>query len=342
VQDQYKLFAHVAFEIVRGYFEYPQDKSVSRITTPRLQLPADYDSSKKNYFIRYTKTLTLDEPPTEGFLEELTAFHPFFAKKYSMDPIGPKEASTTSTRGDTDEDDDNQEMMDGWASIPLDSLTINTTEDDFVYYKPIGKLVSPRHFSLVSTDDWANAWRTDFAVIGDNWTTLETIHMEDCLPIRPEQGDMGEGLAIPYQQCKKFKKATLAVRKWDGGPDPSQDLGESILGTIFWEVPSIEEWPEFTTFEIGVTGKARFKALEKQFEEFKIISKDFVDSGRWERSVRLSLLPGDVGPAPEVEDDSDLDSDEYEDYQREVEDEFYGDLDPDDYDYDDEDEDEYM
>lgn len=70
---------------------------------------------------------------------------------------------------------------------------------------------------------------------------------------------MAEGLAIPYCECLQLKKVTLELRKWDASQDDWVEEVESILDTIVHEIPSIEEYPKFETFEIGVTGKDMYE-----------------------------------------------------------------------------------
>lgn len=97
-------------------------------------------------------------------------------------------------------DDDDSEPGDDlpWTScyipIRLDKLTIHARESNFHRFKGIAELLDPTHFHLKSMEKLAMVWRTKYTVIPASWLAMESLLMEDVVPLRPEMGDMTEGM----------------------------------------------------------------------------------------------------------------------------------------------------
>lgn len=152
----------------------------------------------------------------------------------------------------------------GYQAVPIARLEVDTLEEDFSSFHALHRLFNPELYIVRSLERHAATWRcgTPFA----HWEGLEEVTMIDCFPLRPEQGDMGEGIAVPYLCCTALRKVTTIVEKWD-------TLEDGILGTIFYDIPPRSEFRAIQRFEVHISGKRRYNALVKAYNDNPFLHK---------------------------------------------------------------------
>ncbi|KAK4701690.1 hypothetical protein P7C70_g4537, partial [Phenoliferia sp. Uapishka_3] len=237
-----------------------------------LPLPPSY-SSGRNPSLSNLKSLRCCVPPPPTFTNNLVALQPHLER----DPA------------------------DGWSLSPtfipieIASLQFDTIKDDYGRFGGIARLFNPVEYVVRSLEPWSRCWREKKCVPLISWVSLTSITFENCLPLRPDMGDMPESFALPYMCNPLLQFVTVVVTKWDATKD-------GILNNVGWEVPlnrhgEYGEWPKFERLLVKVTGRDRLERAKKRVmknidwtgEERK---KSVRERLRWE------LLEGEVSTMP--------------------------------------------
>ena len=192
-QNQYFLYLrNFTFNVLKG--EYEQFREEGKVADAKA-LAGDR-AGRPNLFTDTLRTLTLLVPPPNKL-------HTKLEKEIPSLSVSPRDVGTVHTEDHFDIELDKAEkrtpFFTCYVPIRLEKLTIHADEATFHSFKDIAKLLNPTNFHLKSLEKFAMAWRVDYSVIKSSWSALEYILLEDALPLRPEQGDMGEG--VPISPC---------------------------------------------------------------------------------------------------------------------------------------------
>lgn len=200
--------------------------------------------------------------------------------------------------------------------LRLARLKLLTDEASMLRFSAIARLVDPDELHVASIDPWAQCWRMQGTVAQQSWVSLRAITFANCLPLRPDMGDMPESFALPYMCHPLLRTVTVLVTEWDATEN-------GILEQVAWQVPLKRggedgEWPVFHTFLIKVAGASRLDKAKRQV--LKVIGWEGKELKRnVEARLRWELLPGVPPPQPpewEGEDEED-DVKEYDEWDEE-------------------------
>ena len=240
----------------------------------------------------YLSTLTLVAPPPTEFSALLCKKIPHLARQ------GCEPTDSKST----------------YLPIPLTNLILHSRQRDYETFSFVCRLLNPTHLRIVSLGRRARTWHTNSVVIPSSWLLLQSIVMENCMVVRPEQGDMNSTISIPYQKCGELRRIRIEITKEDQ-PEPTDDediwaeenerIG--ILDSIWYNFPFLGngEFKKLETFEVAVRGQERLDGLRRWMVERRHVLMDqWRDPERWERWFRLELLEGEVEMLPWSDQDS--------------------------------------
>ncbi|KAF7966057.1 hypothetical protein HWV62_40248 [Athelia sp. TMB] len=288
--NQYLAYIrNFTFDVLKGKYEqFREEAKVADATA----LAGDR-AGRPNPFTDALRTLTLHIPPPNELHVKLEKEIPALA-------VSPRGVGIAYTEDDFDAEVDEAEKripsFTCYVPIRLEKLTIHADETTFRSFKDVANLFNPTHFHLKSLEKFAMAWRVNYSVIKSSWSALEHILLEDALPLRPEQGDMGEGVAIPYMSCQRLRQITIMIRKFD------HPAGAGIARTIFFEIPSKkrEKLFKLEQFLIQITGKKRLAALQRRWEKgFLPMMKGWSDSESRITLLKMEAIEGPVGQCPD-------------------------------------------
>ncbi|KAK4704676.1 hypothetical protein P7C70_g1527, partial [Phenoliferia sp. Uapishka_3] len=260
-----------------------------------LPLPPSYASSR-NPSLSNLKSLRCCVPPPDTFTDDLIALQPHLER----DPADKNSESPV------------------FIPIKIDLLQFDTTMDDYSCFGRIARLFNPVEYVLRSLEPWSQCWRVGGCVPRPSWLSLTSIVFDNCLPLRPDQGDMPESFALPYMCHPLLQFVTVIVTKWDATED-------GIIEGVGWEVPLNRygkngEWPKFERLLVKVTGRKRLERGQKKVE--KVIGWEGEEMKKnVEAKLRWELLKGEVPPMPEDwegEEEEDGEVDEHDEWRREL------------------------
>ncbi|KAL7409550.1 hypothetical protein BDY24DRAFT_372495 [Mrakia frigida] len=225
----------------------------------------------------YLATLTLLVPPPDEFKALVVANHPHLSR-----------------------DAYDETLYDSsYLPIPLPNLILHSRERDYEDFAPVCPLLNPTNLRIVSLDPKARTWHTSSAVIPSSWLLLETVVMENCMVVRPEQGDMNPTVAIPYHCCTNLKRIRVEITREDQVSDDEDRFG--LLESIWYGVPFLGngEFENLERFEVAIRGKDRLEGLKEwMVENEEMLMHELMDPERWERWFWLELLEGEVEVKP--------------------------------------------
>ncbi|KAL8287011.1 hypothetical protein RQP46_004017 [Phenoliferia psychrophenolica] len=290
-----RLYTHITIKHERQYLpllqqanfvplgpspEYPLDRMP--LEAHQLPPPASYATSRSAN-LSLLRTLECLVPPPATFTQSLILLHPHLERDpASLAPSRPKTHSRFEPT---------------FLPLRLARFEIHTTEDDYAgSFGSLARLFDPEEFVVHSLEPWAQCWRMSGACPRDSWVSLSSIEFDNCLPLRPDMGDMPESFALPYMCHPLLRKVTVNVTKWDA-------TEEGILDQIGWQVPFKRggehgEWPRFETFLVRVSGEKRLEKAKKKV--LKVIGWEGKELKRnVEERLRWELVEGQVPEMPE-------------------------------------------